>query len=327
MYLFSQAKAHKCFHSKESLNELCGDGLLSAKEHCDIGLYNESNKDRCCASKCKFRTGAVCSPHHHPCCTEDCQLASNTQTCINDLGNECARESTCDGVDAFTCPIPTPKPNGAVCGENGTCWNGHCYSFCENLGRVQEPPRQLQSCNCEESPESMCQLCCMDVGSPGEGSCKKVGGARRDGSPCLRGTCQRGVCTEGKDNTLNIGKLEGSKDDPNEDNGDNGLIVKVIIVGVAAVVFITSLAVIVMGLMSRETRTLSREEEAIIEELRRSLQDAIGHLNVSPDDDDDPIAVAIKTQLAKERKRRQSEKPVQSHSHQDHQSHMSKTSN
>ena len=305
MYLYSQAKAHKCFRSKEEQKDFCGDGLLSDKEDCDAGI----NTDRCCTSKCRFRTGAVCSPNHHPCCTADCQLASDTQTCINDLGNECARGSTCDGFDAFTCPISSHRPNGAVCGDNGTCWNGQCFTFCQNLGRLQEPPRDLHSCNCEESPESMCQFCCMDLGSPGEGSCKKMGGARRDGSPCLRGTCQSGVCSSAINDTLNTGRILDAAHFVDEHGKPNYTFVSVIIVVILSVLGVIGVGMLVVTKDKDEvSRQFSKEDEAAIEELRLTLQEAIGHLNVSPDDEDDPTAQAIKAQLAKERKRKMSAK-------------------
>ncbi|KAK0043036.1 ADAM 17-like protease [Biomphalaria pfeifferi] len=183
------AKAHKCFTSYESNKQFCGNGLLEYGEQCDVGVLQE---DACCQKNCRLRPNATCSSFSHPCCTANCQVAPATQLCRDNAHSPCYATPYCTGEDFRRCPFPEALPNNSSCEGQGTCWYGHCLSYCETLGRLSSPHRHLEPCTCDHDVTAMCTHCCRDVKSPRE--CFQMNLTMDDGDPCLIGFCKNGVC-------------------------------------------------------------------------------------------------------------------------------------
>ncbi|XP_005096215.1 disintegrin and metalloproteinase domain-containing protein 17 [Aplysia californica] len=286
-------KAHICFRPRHTLDSACGDGLVSLAEDCDPG-FTSDRQDKCCEARCRFSPGAVCSPLNHPCCTSHCRIAPATQPCVANISNDCVGSSFCTGADAFFCPRPTPLPNGTPCRGKGTCWHGRCASFCETLGRTSEPPRQLRSCSCDEDATAMCRLCCRDEAKGDK--CLAMGGGYPDGTPCLLGVCLRGTCQKG---SIFLSKIqaEPSRGDKAQKQRESTTLAMGIAASVIFVCIVSGVIVAVVLKVKGSDDDVS--SDATIDELRKQLQEAIGHLNVSPNDNDNPTMVAILKQQNK----------------------------
>ncbi|GFS18813.1 hypothetical protein ElyMa_003272300 [Elysia marginata] len=70
---------------------------------------------------------------------------------------------------------------------------GRCISYCERLGKAENPSRDLRPCECDTNRHSMCRVCCKDT-SDIHGKCQIMDGTLADGSACLLGHCFKGVC-------------------------------------------------------------------------------------------------------------------------------------
>lgn len=178
------------------VKSFCGNGVLDPEEDCDVGHVLQ-NHNVCCTSNCRFQEGAVCSPYNHPCCTETCQVAPETQKCYLIYIYECYDTPFCSGTDSRMCPQSRSLPNNSSCGDQGKCWHGNCVPFCQVLGQRLDPPRRLEACTSDTDRTIMCKHSCWE---PGQGEvCRVMGGAKKDGTPCLFGYCHKGECIEPAD--------------------------------------------------------------------------------------------------------------------------------
>ncbi|CAH8512259.1 unnamed protein product [Heterobilharzia americana] len=142
-------RAPLCFDdSSITLLNLCGNNRIDEGEECDVG---HSPNDPCCNSDCFLKTGALCSPWNHGCCTSDCQFAPNNTICAQtSSANPCLGPGHCNGLSPI-CPGPTLLSIGQ-CEEYGHCFQGKCHPFCDSLG--------LETCICDSTEES-CFICCL----------------------------------------------------------------------------------------------------------------------------------------------------------------------
>ncbi|GFR97807.1 ADAM 17-like protease [Elysia marginata] len=77
----------------------------------------------------------------------------------------------------------------------GWCWYGRCESYCEKLGRLKTPARDIRPCQCTQTRAVMCQQCCQYLDIAGSGTrCQVMGGKLKNGSSCAKGVCINGVC-------------------------------------------------------------------------------------------------------------------------------------
>ncbi|OAF67623.1 hypothetical protein A3Q56_04663 [Intoshia linei] len=93
----------------------------------------------------------------------------------------------CNGT-SNVCPPPNHKKDGSKCIGGGTCKNGICLSFCESIGKL--------SCSCDKL-ETSCKMCCKaDVNSVCDTEKNLFNDVYdlSDGSSCIIGTCEKGVC-------------------------------------------------------------------------------------------------------------------------------------
>ncbi|BFZ14568.1 hypothetical protein BsWGS_17607 [Bradybaena similaris] len=183
-----RVKAHLCFMPRRSAEHICGNGIVDPGEDCDVGF---GISDPCCTSQCRFIDQAVCTAANHPCCDSSCQIAPQTQKCFFDV-EDCREAAFCSGTDSHSCPESKLLPNNSTCQSLGKCWHGNCVTFCELLGKSFTPARRLMECTCDEDLVAMCYHCCWDPES-GQG-CVKMGPPKRNGTPCMLGSCENGVC-------------------------------------------------------------------------------------------------------------------------------------
>ncbi|CAG5128137.1 unnamed protein product [Candidula unifasciata] len=186
------AKAHMCFMPRNLAVKVCGNSIVEPGEDCDVGYLKD---DPCCTQRCRYQDNAVCSPINNPCCTSSCQIAPPTQKCFVDI-QDCHQDAFCSGTESHTCPEPQPLPNNSTCQSLGKCWQGKCVSFCELLGATFTPTRRLIDCVCDKDRISMCYHCCWDPEIMQ--ACTKMGGTKIDGTPCMLGVCDKGMCMETK---------------------------------------------------------------------------------------------------------------------------------
>ena len=142
-------------------NNYCGNSIREAGEECDCGLDPEYCRsiDMCCVPPslgepgCRIQRedGHVCSPLASPCCTDSCQVETETRVCR--AATECARAARCDAVDV-ACPESVSLADGTLCaGGVRVCSGGECVgSRCELHGWAD--------CQCVGVPYELCQLCC-----------------------------------------------------------------------------------------------------------------------------------------------------------------------
>lgn len=183
-----QAKAHLCFVPRRSVERACGNGVVDSGEDCDVGF---GENDPCCTSECRFKGQAVCTAANHPCCDSSCQIAPRTQKCFVGV-EDCHEPAFCSGTDSHSCPESKLLPNNSTCQSLGKCWHGKCVTFCELLGMTFTPARRLMECTCDKDRKAMCYHCCWDPES-GQG-CVKMGPSKIDGTPCMEGICDNGIC-------------------------------------------------------------------------------------------------------------------------------------
>uniref|UniRef100_A0A914V897 ADAM 17-like protease n=1 Tax=Plectus sambesii TaxID=2011161 RepID=A0A914V897_9BILA len=185
------AKSSLCFAPEQ--DRFCGNGrvengsTIEENEQCDVGsLLSEGVTDKCCTTECKLKPGAQCSPKNSPCCTEDCKFMSRTTLCLAGNALQCKEASYCTGYSG-ECPEPFPLPDGENCFEGGECQGGHCVTFCERKSIGRKP------CICS-NPDDSCYRCCRS----GNGRCapylKSPEHILRNGTRCIHGYCDRGVC-------------------------------------------------------------------------------------------------------------------------------------
>jgi hypothetical protein len=111
-----------------SQTEVCGDGLVTAGEQCDLGAANGAATS-CCTSSCQFRSaGSTCRASAGVCdVAETC--TGSSATCPADAfqppttecraaGGECDVAESCTGTSA-ACPADAKQPNGTACTDDG----------------------------------------------------------------------------------------------------------------------------------------------------------------------------------------------------------------
>lgn len=226
---------------------LCGNGVVDFTEDCDVGFINQA--DPCCTQTCDFKPNAVCSRFNSPCCADNCTIAPTKQTCSYAMDNFCLQESHCLGDSADLCDLPKAKPNHSPCGyDGGQCMNGKCMSYCAIVGKQMNPPVVLNKCACDDDLTVMCRVCCVNL--YGDRKCKPYGSQRyHEGTPCLKGTCQKGVCKklaradpQGKANLFIAGKYDNERNKSDDDYQTNGkprtTVWLFLAIGMVAVLFI-----------------------------------------------------------------------------------------
>ncbi|GFS20232.1 LOW QUALITY PROTEIN: disintegrin and metalloproteinase domain-containing protein 17 [Elysia marginata] len=124
-------------------------------------------------------------------------LKSYSHVVAHEMGalDACHGQSYCSGNSSHDCPLPVALPNKTPCGDQGWCWYGRCESYCEKLGRLKTPARDIRPCQCTQTRAVMCQQCCqyLDIAGPGT-RCQVMGGKLKNGSSCAKGVCINGVC-------------------------------------------------------------------------------------------------------------------------------------
>ncbi|KAK3586806.1 hypothetical protein CHS0354_002545 [Potamilus streckersoni] len=174
-------KASYCFDIASE--NLCGNGRLDMGEECDAGILGRFGYDECCATDCKLKSLALCSPSNSRCCTSQCQRASMGTKCADEIDGLCRNASYCDG-SSTDCPQGPAKADGTGCLSGGSCVNGECQAFCEFFG--------LDPCLCDTDGQS-CLRCCRNRTS---NICIAVDPHINveDGRFCPDGYCQSGQC-------------------------------------------------------------------------------------------------------------------------------------
>ncbi|XP_062995543.1 disintegrin and metalloproteinase domain-containing protein 2-like [Elgaria multicarinata webbii] len=103
----------------------CGNGILEPGEKCDCGSVEKCKHSKCCASTCRFLSGAVCS--NEPCC-QDCMFKPRNSICRTAVDDACDFPEYCNGSSA-SCPYNVHVQNGFRCASNtGFCYGGFCQS-------------------------------------------------------------------------------------------------------------------------------------------------------------------------------------------------------
>lgn len=177
-----------CFVTKKQA--FCGNFLVEDDEECDAGIsYASDDGSKCCDRNCKLKPKAVCSNANHACCTEDCQIISDTSyPCYLPREDDCFETTFCDGTHR-TCPAFKTKPSGSPCSLKGQCQNGVCIPFCKL--------HNYDPCMCDDMSNG-CKWCCIYK----NGTCAPL--VIRDnftllpaGTFCVGGICDdNGICLE-----------------------------------------------------------------------------------------------------------------------------------
>ena len=149
-------------------DKYCGNFIREPGEECDCGRDLEYCRsiDKCCVppspdeSGCRIQReeGYVCSPLASPCCTDSCQVETETRVCR--AATECTRAASCDSV-SVDCPDAVSLVDGTLCmGGVRLCSGGECIgSRCELHGWAD--------CQCVDVPDELCQLCCATKNTSG----------------------------------------------------------------------------------------------------------------------------------------------------------------
>ncbi|XP_006821051.2 ADAM 17-like protease [Saccoglossus kowalevskii] len=184
-----ESKINKCFTYPSGA--FCGNFQVEAGEECDAGLVGlETDQHNCCSSDCYLKN-VQCSDANSECCVE-CSFATAGMDCrvSDDIG--CIATAQCTG-NSDVCPESQPKANHSDCVDDGKCYGGRCYTFCET--------KHMLPCMCPQESES-CYRCCHEPGSDSVLDCNiytddedfKHPFKLPDGQPCGHGFCQNGYC-------------------------------------------------------------------------------------------------------------------------------------
>lgn len=97
---------------------VCGNGIVEAWEECDCGETSLDCKEECCypadhrQSPCQLKSRKICSPSEGPCCTSQCEFATEEGECSQET--QCRFATKCSGKKA-TCPIALHKSDTDTC--------------------------------------------------------------------------------------------------------------------------------------------------------------------------------------------------------------------
>lgn len=153
-----------CF--KDSMQAVCGNGIIETGEECDCGNSNTcSSLDKCCTPSdisnfdadkpCTYRRsgGSHCSPRKSHCCTSECKIVDSNVNKVCNVGSDCKLVSVCNGVSA-QCPESVAMDDTTPCSKGTkSCLGGVCVgSVCATIG--------LNSCTCVGTLS--CFECCMN---------------------------------------------------------------------------------------------------------------------------------------------------------------------
>jgi hypothetical protein len=171
--------------------EVCGDGLITSGESCDLGASNGAATS-CCTSTCTFRTaGNTCRATAGICdVAETC--TGSTATCPADgfvsAGTECrASGGECDVAEACTgsaaaCPSDGKQPNGTGCTDDANvCTTDTCNgisNLCQHpAGNAGTPCRgAVDICDVAETCDGASTVCPADAFEPSTTVCRSSAG-------------------------------------------------------------------------------------------------------------------------------------------------------
>ncbi|XP_077178747.1 disintegrin and metalloproteinase domain-containing protein 20-like [Paroedura picta] len=111
-----QPDPHKMFTLK-----YCGNGVVEHGEECDCGSKRNCERDPCCQSGCKLRSGVSCA--FGGCCSQ-CQHLPAGTVCRKSA-NICDLPEYCNGTSKW-CPEDVYVQDGAPCEDNTYCYHGNC---------------------------------------------------------------------------------------------------------------------------------------------------------------------------------------------------------
>ncbi|XP_077178739.1 disintegrin and metalloproteinase domain-containing protein 20-like [Paroedura picta] len=99
----------------------CGNRVVEGGEQCDCGSKQNCERDPCCQSGCKLRSGVSCA--FGECCSQ-CQYLPAGTVCRKSVG-VCDLPEYCNGTSEW-CPEDVHVQDGAPCEGGSYCYHGNC---------------------------------------------------------------------------------------------------------------------------------------------------------------------------------------------------------
>ncbi|XP_077175117.1 disintegrin and metalloproteinase domain-containing protein 20-like [Paroedura picta] len=99
----------------------CGNKVVDSGEQCDCGSKENCERDPCCQSGCKLRSGVSCA--FGECCSQ-CQHLPAGTVCRKSVG-VCDLPEYCNGTSEW-CPEDVHVQDGAPCEGGSYCYHGNC---------------------------------------------------------------------------------------------------------------------------------------------------------------------------------------------------------